>query len=260
MKYKVISLNLSLLFIFGIAILGFTGALGVTKKCTEVNTTAKKLPIYSVDTKEKKIAITFDAAWSDEDTKTLVDILEKHNAKATFFCVGDYVRKYPNAVKIFYKNGHEIGNHSDTHKLYSQNTSDVVREELVNCNKEIENITGVFPTVCRPPSGDYDNKSLEIAESMGMYTIQWDVDSRDWKGLSVDEMYENITENAKNGSIILFHNGIKNTPEVLDKVLYYFGEKGYKFVTISEMIYKDNYYIDFAGNQKIKDNDATFSK
>ncbi len=181
LKYKVISLNLSLIFIFSVAILGFTGALGVTKKCTEANTTTKKLPIYSVDTKEKKIAVTFDAAWSDEDTKTLIDILKKHDAKATFFCVGDYVRKYPDAVKTFYKNGHEIGNHSDTHKLYSQSTPEVVRKELDNCNKEIKNITGVSPAVCRPPSGDYDNKSLEIAEDMGMYTIQWDIDTIDIK-------------------------------------------------------------------------------
>ncbi len=234
-----------------VIISAFAGALGVTQASVSAGINKKLLPIYSVETDEKKIALTFDTAWGDNDTDELINILKKYNAEATFFCVGDFVRKYPDAVKAFYESGHEIGNHSDTHKLYSKSSAEVVRAELQNCNEEIKKITGTEPVVCRPPSGDYDNKSIEIAESMGMKTIQWDCDSRDWKNLSVEEMYQSITKNAKNGSIILFHNGIKNTPKTLDKVLAFFSNQGYEFVTVSNLIYKEDYEIDFSGRQRL---------
>ena len=193
----------------------FGGALTVAS----VSTTQRKLPIYSVETNEKKIAITFDAAWSADDTVELIEILEKHNAKATIFCVGDWIRKNPDAVLKFHKAGHEIGNHSDTHQSFSKINSEKMSEEIKKCNEEIERITKKSPKLCRAPSGDYDNKSIELCESIGMKMIQWDCDSLDYKGLSIDEIYNRITNKVQNGSIILFHNGVKNTPEALDKLL-----------------------------------------
>ncbi len=160
---------------------GFTGALTFTQATITANTTPKKLPIYSVETTEKKVAVTFDAAWSAEDTEKLIEILKKHNAKITVFAVGDWVRKNPEAVKAFFDNGHEIGNHSDTHALFGKVGADKVTEEITNCNNEIEKITGQKPKTVRAPSGDYDNKSIEIAESLGMKMIQWDVDIIDIK-------------------------------------------------------------------------------
>ncbi len=248
-KYRVISLNLSLIFVLSLGVLGFTGALTITKSTAAVNTGERLLPIYSVKTDEKTIAITFDAAWSDSDTDELMEILKKYNAKATFFCVGDYIEKYPEAVKIFYENGHEIGNHSDTHKTFTDISREEVRKELVDCNKKIEQLIGKAPTICRAPSGAYDNKSIEIAESLNMKMIQWDCDSRDWQKLSVEKMVKNVTVNASNGSIILFHNGVENTPEALDKVLNHLSNEGYSFVTVSRLIYKDNYTIDHTGTQ-----------
>ena len=233
-----------------LAVISFCGALSVTKASTNVNTTERKIPIYSVETEDKKVAITFDAAWSAEDTDKLINILKNHNAKATIFCVGDWVRENPDAVKKFYNNGHEIGNHSDTHAMFSDVGKEKVKEEILNCNEEIRNITGVAPSVCRAPSGDYDNKSIEICESLGMKMIQWDCDSLDWKLLSVDEMYARVTSKVQNGSIVLFHNGVKNTPEALDKILTKLEKDGYEFVTVSELIYWDNYEIDHTGRQK----------
>ena len=227
---------------------GFSGALTVTGICT--NTTQKLLPIYSVETDQKRIAITFDAAWSAEDTDTLLNILKKHGAKATVYVVGDWVRKNPDAVKKFYNNGHEIGNHSDTHALFGKVSKEKVIEEIENCNNEIEKLIGTEPKVIRAPSGDYDNKSIEIAEGMGMKMIQWDVDSLDWKLLSVDEMYNRVVNKVQNGSIILFHNGVENTPEALDKILTKLKADGYEFVTVSDLIYWDDYEIDHSGKQK----------
>ncbi len=214
-----------------------------------VSNSISKLPIYSVDTKEKKIAITFDAAWNAEDTDELIEILKKHNAKATIFAVGDWVEKNPGAVKKFHKNGNEMANHSDTHAMFSKISREEIKKEILDCNKKIQEITAVSPKLVRAPSGDYDNKSIEVAESLDMKMIQWDCDSLDWKLLSVNEMYSRITTKVQNGSIVLFHNGIEKTPEALDKILTKLEKDGYEFVTVSELIYWDDYTIDHTGRQ-----------
>ncbi len=214
-----------------------------------VSNSARKLPIYSVDTTQKKIAVTFDAAWNAEDTDQLIKILKKHNAKATIFAVGDWVEKNPEAVKKFHKNGHEMANHSDTHAAFSKISREKIKEEIINCNNKIKAITGNEPKLLRAPSGDYDNKSIEVAETLNMKMIQWDCDSLDWKLLSVEEMYSKVTSKVQNGSIILFHNGIENTPKALDKILSKLEKDGYEFVTVSELIYWDNYEIDHTGRQ-----------
>ena len=187
----------------------------------------------------------------------MIEILEKHNAKATIFCVGDWVRKNPDAIMKFHKSGHEIGNHSDTHQSFSKISSEKVVEEIKKCNEEIESITKKAPKLCRAPSGDYDNKSIEICENMKMKMIQWDCDSLDWKLLSVDEMFSRITSKVQNGSIILFHNGIKNTPEALDKILTKLEKDGYEFVTVSELIYWADYEIDHTGKQILTNHESS---
>ena len=159
------------------------------------------------------------------------------------------MEKNPEAVKKLYNAGHEIGNHSDTHPSFSQINREEIKSEILNCNKKIEKITGVEPKLVRAPSGDYDNKSIEVTESLNMKMIQWDVDSLDWKKLSVDEMYGRVVSKTQKGSILLFHNGVENTPEALDKILEKLEKDGYKFVTVSELIYWDNYDIDHTGRQ-----------
>ncbi|MBQ7115960.1 MAG: polysaccharide deacetylase family protein [Clostridia bacterium] len=248
MKFKVIRIS-SLFIVFSLLALTIISTVTISHIGVKVSNTTRKLPIYSVETDEKKIAITFDAAWSAEDTDELIEILKKHNAKATIFAVGDWVEKNPDAVKKFHKNGHEMANHSDTHAAFSKISREEIKQEILNCNKKIEAITGVAPRLVRAPSGDYDNKSIEVADSLGMKTIQWDCDSLDWKLLSVDEMYNRVVNKVQNGSIVLFHNGVENTPEALDKILTKLQKDGYEFVTVSELIYWDNYEIDHTGRQ-----------
>ncbi len=166
---------------------GFSGALTVTGIST--NASPRLLPIYSVDSDQKRVAITFDAAWSAEDTDALLSILNKHDAKITLFAVGDWVRANPDAVKKFYDNGHEIGNHSDTHALFAKVSKEKVTKEIGNCNNEIEKLIGTKPKLVRAPSGDYDNKSIKIAESYGMKMIQWDVDIIDIKVMTNVYLY-----------------------------------------------------------------------
>ncbi len=211
----------------------------------------RKLPIYTVQTDEKKVAVTFDAAWTNQDTDELIKILEKHNAVATFFIVGDWAEKFPESVKAFYDAGHTIANHSDTHKAFSKCSREEIKEEIINCNEKLEKITGEQITLLRAPSGDYTDQSLEVAKELGMYTIQWDCDSLDYTKISVDEIVNRVTTATKNGSIILFHNGVENTAEALDKVLTELTKQGYSFVSVNDLIYKENYYLDHTGRQHL---------
>lgn len=248
MKFKVIKIS-SVFMVFALLAVTIISTVTISHISVTVSNSLRKLPIYSVETEEKKIAITFDAAWSAEDTDELIKILKNHNAKTTIFAVGDWVDKNPEAVKKFHKSGHEMANHSDTHAAFSKISREEIKKEILDCNKKIEEITGFSPKLVRAPSGDYDNKSIEVAESLNMKMIQWDCDSLDWKLLSVDEMYARVTSNVQNGSILLFHNGVENTPEALDKILSKLEKDGYKFVTVSELIYWDNYEIDHTGKQ-----------
>ncbi len=210
---------------------------------------ASEIPIYSVGTDEKVCAVSFDAAWGAEDTDTLIEILDKYKVKATFFVVGEWVDKYPDEVKKLHDAGHDVMNHSDTHKYLTKVDNAGLVSEVENCSKKIEQITGVKPNLIRPPYGDYNSNVVKKIESMGYYVIQWDVDSLDWKDLSADEIYSRVTERTKNGSIILFHNAAKNTPEALPKILEKLKNDGFKFKKISDMIYKKDYYIDNTGKQ-----------
>jgi polysaccharide deacetylase family sporulation protein PdaB len=207
------------------------------------------LPIYSTQQNEKKIAFSFDAAWGAEDTETLIDIFNKYNIKVTFFVVGDWVDRFPDKVKLLHEAGHEIQNHSDSHPhLTNLSTQDIVKE-LENCNKKIQDITGICPTLMRPPYGDYDNKVIEATDSLGMHTIQWSVDSLDWKDLSAEEIKTRVLSAIEPGSIVLFHNAAKHTPEALPSLIEALQKDGYQFVPISQLIYTENYTIDHTGKQ-----------
>lgn len=209
----------------------------------------KKLPIYSVQTDKKQVAITFDAAWTNQDTHELIKILKKHKATATFFIVGDWADRFPESVKAFYDAGHTIANHSDTHKAFSKCSREEIRKEIVDCNEKLEKITGEKVTLVRAPSGDYTKESLEVAQSLGMQTIQWNCDSLDYTKISVEEIVNRVVKNVDNGSIILFHNGVENTAEALDKVLTELSKQGFSFVSVNDLIYKNNYYLDHTGKQ-----------
>ena len=214
----------------------------------------KKLPIYCVDCEDKKVALSFDAAWGNDDTETLINILKEYDAKATFFVVGAWVDKYPESVKQLSDAGHQIMNHSNTHPYMTKIDSTQKIDELSTCNRKIFEITGVTPTLFRAPYGDYDNATLEATENLGMYTIQWDVDSLDWKdNATPDSIYQRVTSKVNNGSIVLFHNDADHTPAALPKILETLKNDGYEFVFIDELIYKDNFEIKNDGTQCKKD-------
>ncbi len=212
--------------------------------------TQKRLPIYSVETKDKKIAISFDAAWGDEFTDDILDILDEHKIKTTFFLVAFWIDKYPDMAKKIHERGHEIGNHSTTHPHMSRLSKEQIVNELKTTGDKIAEITGKDPVVFRPPFGDYNNLLIETAEELGYSTIQWDLDSLDWKELGVQPVVDRITRNVKKGSIVLFHNNAKHVSEFLPLVLEKLQEQDYEIVPVSELIYKKDYYIDNTGRQR----------
>ena len=221
----------------------------ILNKNVSVSSQSRKLPIYSVNTNDKKIAITFDAAWTNQDTQELIDILKKHNAKATFFIVGDWAEKFPESVKAFHDAGHTIANHSDTHKAFSKISYNEIKEEIVNCNKKLEAITSTPVTLVRAPSGDYTDQSLDVCKELNMTMIQWNCDSLDYTKIPIDEIVNRVIKGTDSGSILLFHNGVDNTATALDRILTELSKQGYSFVSVEDLIYKDDFYIDHTGKQ-----------
>ncbi|MBP1736525.1 MAG: deacetylase [Oscillospiraceae bacterium] len=136
----------------------------------------RQLPIYCVDRDQKMLSISFDAAWGNEDTQTLIDILAKYNIKATFFVVGEWVDKYPESVKALSDAGHEVMSHSNKHDHFNSLTTDQIISDINTCNDKIEAVTGVRPTLFRCPYGEYDDHVISAVRSMGIEPIQWDVE------------------------------------------------------------------------------------
>ena len=138
--------------------------------------TQRDLPIYCVQKDSNVCALTFDAAWGNEDTQQLIDILGKYKVKATFFVVGEWVDKFPESVKALHDAGHEIMNHSDDHAYFTKLSADQIKAQLDSCNSKIEAITGVRPDLFRPPYGDYNDSVVSTVRNCGMYTIQWNIE------------------------------------------------------------------------------------
>ncbi|MCB2289596.1 polysaccharide deacetylase family protein [Clostridium sp. CS001] len=209
----------------------------------------RKLPIYCVDTKEKKISISIDVSWGVDRTDEILKVLDKYNVKATFFIVGAWIDQNPDKLKAMYDKGHEIGNHSNRHPIMTTSSKEQIIREISIVDAKIRAITGQGTTLFRCPSGDYNNLVIEAVEATNHYCIQWDVDSIDWKEQGAEIEYNRIIKNTKPGSILLFHNNAKYTPENLSKILEFLTKQDYKFVKVSDLIYKSDYYIDHSGKQ-----------
>lgn len=214
-----------------------------------VFSSTKELPIYSVERQDKKIAISFDAAYGDEYTLDILDTLDKYKIKSTFFLVKFWIDKYPHQVKEINNRGHEIGNHSATHPNMSTLSREQIIEEINSTGQAIFELTQEEPILFRPPFGDYNDLLIQTCRELGYYPIQWDIDSLDWKELGVQSVVDTVTRNVESGSIVLFHNNAKYIKEYLPIVIERLLEKGYEIVPVSELIHFDNYTIDNSGRQ-----------
>ncbi len=213
---------------------------------------SRMVPVYSVDTQEKQVAISFDAAWGADKTQDIIDVLKEYNATATFFLVGFWVDKYPEMVKAIDEAGLEIGTHSNTHPDMAKLSKDTIKSELETSVEKIEKITGKKIEVFRPPYGSYNNTLLTVCNELNLIPIQWDVDSLDWKGLSAGEVTNRVMKKARNGSIILMHNNADHVVDSTRLTLDWLTKNGYKVTSVGELVYKENYTIDANGVQHAK--------
>ena len=215
------------------------------------NVNGKEMPICSVEIEEKKVALTFDAAWGNEDTARILDILKKHKVQATFFMTGDWVEKYPEEVKAVKEAGHDLANHSASHRSMIGLEKEEQRQEILSVHEKVLELTGEEMRLFRVPYDNYDDEIIRNIQACGYYPIQWSVDSLDWKDYGVKDIVETVLESRelKNGAIILLHNGTKYTAEALDDLLTELEKKGYQMVPVSKLIYKKGFYLDAAGRQ-----------
>lgn len=245
-KSRTIKIFLSMIVVAVLLCISFEG---YSSAAVWFGYSSRLVPIYNVETEAKQVAISFDAAWGADKTQEIIDILKEYDCTATFFLVGFWVEKYPEMVKMIDDAGFEIGTHSNTHPDMAKLSKESIKSELTTSMNKIKDITGKDVKVFRAPYGSYNNTLLNTASELGLKTIQWDVDSLDWKGISAAQVTERIMQKTKNGSIILMHNNADHVTESLRLSLDWLKMKGYKVTSIGELIYGENYFIDANGVQ-----------
>lgn len=242
---------ISILMISVLTILCIIGS-NIVNDTVETAVAERMLPIYSVEMSDKKVAITFDCAWGADDIPSIIDTLETNDVKATFFTVGTWVDKFPDAVKSLSQANMEIGNHTNSHAHVSKMSYGENLEDMTKCNDKIEALIGKKVKFYRGAYGEYNNTIISVAKELNMYVIQWDVDTLDYEGKTADEMCQRIRKKIRNGSIILMHNDTKHTAEGLQQIIDTIQEEGYEIVSLDELIYHDNYEINHEGRQIMK--------
>ncbi len=209
------------------------------------------VPIYSVQRADKCISLTIDAAWGNEYTEEIISILEQYDVRITFFTVDFWANEYPKDIELLKLHGHEIGNHSATHKDMATLSKDEIKSELLQTWETQQKYAGSSAVrLFRPPYGSYNNTLIATAEELGFKCIQWDVDSIDWKeNATAESVINRVLKKTKPGSIILMHNNSKVITQVLPAVLEKLKAEGYTFVPVSQLIYHTNYTVDPNGVQ-----------
>jgi peptidoglycan-N-acetylglucosamine deacetylase len=196
---------------------------------------------WEIKTKEKLVALTFDDGPHPFFTPQILDALAKYDAKATFFVIGKEAENYPAIIKRQAKEGHEIANHTYRHNFKDNFNEKVLAEELAKTSKVIEKLTGMKPTLFRPHSGYYYEKNVNTAINNGYRMIlwSWHQDTKDWKRPGAGKITYNVVSDTKPGDIVIFHDAggdRRQTVKAVENILKILDEKGYKFVTVSDML------------------------
>ena len=245
-KFKSIRIVLLVLLVASLLSVNFGGNVAAS---VYFNNALRKVPVYYVNTDQKQVAISFDAAWGADKTEKIMEICDEYNVKATFFLVGMWVEKYPEIAKKIASNGFEIGTHSNTHPDMTKLSADDQKLELSTSINLIKTTTGQDAKIFRPPFGAYNDTLINTATELGLITIQWDVDSLDWKGLSAMEINNRVLNGVRNGSIILCHNNSDHILEALPVMLDRLQKRGYKVTPVGDLIFKSDFIIDNNGMQ-----------
>lgn len=198
--------------------------------------------IYMGNPSKKRIALTFDDGPEDTYTPQILDILRQKGVKATFFVIGKQAREYPERLKQIYREGHVIGNHTWDHPHLPELTDQQLNENIQATTEEIEKITGFKPDLFRPPFGEIEDRQVALLNKQGYRSIMWTVDTKDWSGISAEEIVSKVKQDASPGVIALQHNyhasgqfeTVKALPEIIDELR----SQGYEFVTVPTLLSK----------------------
>ncbi len=184
---------------------------------------------------KKRVALTFDDGPNGSVTGRLLDILAEHNAKATFFVVGERVSSHKKVLKRAYDEGHQIGSHSYSHQYFTKISDDEILKEIRDSLDAIESVIGVRPTILRLPGGSSNSHIMSILKDEGLPSIRWNVDPEDWKYRDSEIVAEHILSHISSGSIILLHDLYKTSVDAIEIVLNELEGSDYEFVTIDEL-------------------------
>ncbi len=223
--------------------------LGLNQQATAVVAQKRELPIYSVERDDQVVSISFDASWGADKTIAILDILDQYSVKTTFFLVGGWVDKYPDMLKEIVSRGHEIGNHSDTHAHMNKLTEQQIRDELRGMSDKVERLTGIRPTLFRPPYGEYNDRVITVSRAEGYEAVQWSIDSLDWKDRGTQDIIKQCTHRVESGDIVLFHNDSNDIVNALPTVIQHYQSLGYTIIPVSEILLNGPYTIDVQGKQ-----------
>lgn len=245
---------ITLVLLFSVFLYGMKYRFSTQDTIVTSSFSLSELPIYSVDTEQKVVALTFDSAWGTEDLDEILSVLQKHNAPATFFVTGEWAEKYPEAILAIDQAGHEVANHGNSHKHMPQISKEEMTAEIQKCHDTVYKLIHKDMTLFRAPYSDWNDTVVGVAHSLGYSAINQSVDSLDWKDYGIDAIIRTVCEhkNLENGSIILLHNGATYTKDALDVMLTNLEEQGYSFVKVSSLIYTEDYYLDHTGKQFLK--------
>lgn len=202
---------------------------------------ALMIPIFAESPEEQEqqpvgyVALTFDDGPSGELTEELLDGLRERGARATFFLCGYRMKQYPAVLSRYAAEGHEIGVHSTVHADLTKLSREAVHEDMQNTARQIQEATGVQPTVMRPPGGAYDETVQKEAGDEGMSIILWSVDPRDWASHNAGAVLHTMARNTGQGDVILMHDMSHSSVEAALKLVDQLQVEGYAFVTVSEL-------------------------
>jgi len=218
----------------------FAGAIVYSEqKNVSVFSSGEPAAVYSVQTDKKWIALTFDISWGDKRTDPILKVLEDKNIKkATFFLSSPWSQSHPDIVQHIKKDGFEIGSHGHKHTNYSSLSDEDIRKQIATAHGILTEIVGTPPKLIRLPNGDFDKRVLRIAGELGYTVIQWDTDSLDWMNKGVDNIVERVVSKAHPGDIVLMHasDSSKQTHEALPQIIDQLRDKGYEFVSVSDLM------------------------
>ena len=214
------------------------------------NANSRSVPIYSVLRDDPVISLSFNlSAANDAHTHYVMNILNAKGVQATFFVTGQWLRENETLASALFAAGHELMNLTDDHTPLRGLSTDAVRESLRSCSGLIAGITGSAPSLFRAPYGSYDTHLVALAQSLGMHTVQWSVDSGDWRGISPEAIVRNVTQRAVPGGIVLMHSNLEQTATALPHVIRALLDSGFEIVPVSELVLEGEFVISLTGRQ-----------